>query len=441
MYFVELTEFEVFIMLAIIAIVFIAYRRSKRKTADKEEAKSIELRKQWEKEAEEERKRLNLSKILVTEEQFNDLSEVSTKAQKLLNRLCYNEDFIRYIHEKDNRTRVLYNGEDMYIHYMQEPLHDVLWVFDRLGCLCDHNAELSAMLNRCRIDFETIEGHCLYIISNTMQHLNYDSPFVYFDYQRAVGDPESLFYQYRDVDNSVFDTFVRYDPFLGQKDYKICDLIGDFSQDDNLLYRELMFRLGTIIAEILKVKTPLENEWLVDNHEGTAADTERLERINDSYEVPLSRPATTSIDDTDEDDEDNEDDYDDESTFSVDIDSDYYSSETAEITYSFIGFDAPEDSFEMELSGKDANKLKEAEEEGEDLDSNYISENFKSIHRKILHSIREDLESKSGDPHDGMREVHHPPAYHGWEKEHDSHQDLLFSFDDDSVEYTVELYS
>ena len=99
MYFVELTEFEAFIMLVVIAIVFIAYRRGKRKTGERYEVQ----RREWEKEAEEERKRLNLSKIFITEEQFNALSEVSAKAQKVLNRLCYNEDFIRYVHEKDSQ--------------------------------------------------------------------------------------------------------------------------------------------------------------------------------------------------------------------------------------------------------------------------------------------------------------------------------------------------
>lgn len=436
MYFVELTGFEAFLMLAIIAIIFIVDRRGKRKKEAEDRKWKEQLHQQWEKEAKEERERLILSKILVTEEQFNALSEVSTKAQKLLNRLCYDENFIRYVHEKDDRTSVLYNGEDMYIHYEHEPLHDILWVFDRLGCLCDHNAELSVMLKRCRIDFETIEGHCLLIVSKAMDHIDDDRPYSYFDYQRTVGDPESLFFKFRNVDNSAFDTFVHYNPILGQKDYKVCDLIGDFSQDDKLLYRDLMFRLGKTIAEILKVKTPLENEWLVEKHEeNTAANTECLERINDNYEVPLYKPTETLSWDDDDDD-----DYDDENASSDDIYPDYGYTETAEITYSFICSDAPKDSFEMELSEKDADKLKEAEEKGEFLDSNYISENFRSIHRKILNSIREDLESKTGDPHDGMKEVYYPPAYHGWEKAHDSHQDLLDTFSDDSVEYEVDLY-
>lgn len=434
MYFFELTGFEAFLMFAIVVIIFIADRREKRKKEAEHRKLEEQIRQRWEKEAKEERERLILSKILVTEEQFNALSEVSTKAQKLLNRLCYNEDFIRYVHEKDDRTSVLYNGEDMYIHYEHEPLHDILWVFDRLGCLCDHNADYGTMLKQCRIDFETIKGHCLLIVSKAMDHIDYDRPYSYFDYQRTVGDPESLFYKYRYVDNSSFDTFVHYSPFFGQNDYKVCDLIGDFSQDDKLLYRDLMFRLAQILADILEAKAPSENEWGI----GENNDTEQLERINDGYEVPLYRPTATSDwnDDEDTDSDDDKDEYD----FSDDFDSDYGLTETAEITYSFIGSDAPEDSFEMELSEKDADKLKEAEEKGEFLDSNYISENLRSIHRKILNSIREGLESKTGDPHDGMKEVYYPPAYHGWEKAHDSHQDLLDTFSDDSVEYEVELY-
>lgn len=391
-------------------------------------------KKEQEKQLEEERKRLITSKILVTEEQFNALSGVATKAQKVLNRICYNGDFIHDLHKKDNRTRILYDGKDMYTHFRHESLYDVLWVFDRLGCLCDHNAELSEMLKRCRIDFETIEGHCLLIISRAMSHIDSESPYEYFDYQRTVGDPESLFFKYRDVENSAFDTFVRYNPTIGQDDYKVCDLIGDFSDDDKLLYRDLMFRLAQTLAAILEAKAPLESDWI----KGKIIDTERLERINDGYEVPLYRPTVTS--DWNDDDDIDSDDDDDEYGFTDDFDSDYGQTETAEITYSFIGSDAPEDSFEMELSEKDAERLKEAEEKGEFLDSNFISENFRSIHRKILNGIREDLEAKSADPHDGMKEVHRPPAYHGWEKAHDSHQDLLDIFDSDDVEYEVDLY-
>ena len=73
------------------------------------------------------------------------------------------------------------------------------------------------------------------------------------------------------------------------------------------------------------------------------------------------------------------------------------------------------------------------------LDSDYISENLQSIHRKIIRAIRNDLEQKSDDPHDGMEEKRHPfGAY--WEKVHESHQDLLLAFDEDTLKYEVSIY-
>lgn len=132
---------------------------------------------------------------------------------------------------------------------------------------------------------------------------------------------------------------------------------------------------------------------------------------------------------------------DDEEDFDDELDSwEDGNTETAEITYSIMSSDASDDSFEMEFSEEEADKLKEAEENGGFLDSVYISENLKFIHRKILRAIREDLEEKSEDPHDGMKEVFYPPACFVWERTHNSHQDLLDLFDEDDVEYTLDMY-
>ena len=436
-----LTDFEWMLVgiFSIILFVF-AFRSDKKKSVN--EWDTPEWHEKWKKIEEdrerEERERLIPSKILVTEAQFDALSGTSIKIQKLLNRLCYDESFIRHVHQRDERTRVLYVGEDMYSYYKHEPLQDVLWVLDRLGHLCDHQADYGEMLKRCRIDFETIEGHCLLIVSRTMNDIDRERLYSYFDYQRTVGDPESLFFKYRHVDNTDFDLFVHYDPAMGQDDYHVCDFIGDYGEDDKLLYRNLMFRLGKTLAEILGAPMPLESEWLAKNHGGSMADADRLEKANDGYEVPLYKPSNTSY--YDDDDMDDDDMDDDETDAFDDADSDYGLAETAEITYSFIGSDTPKDSFEMELPEKDADRLRKADEYGEFLDSDYISKHMASLHRKILRAIREDLETKTGDPHDGMKEVFYPPAYHGWEKAYDSHQDLLLSFDEDSVEYEVDLY-
>ena len=102
--------------------------------------------------------------------------------------------------------------------------------------------------------------------------------------------------------------------------------------------------------------------------------------------------------------------------------------------------DAPEEECDLDnLSDRDLRRLKAADDNGEYLDSDYISEHMNSIHNKIIEAIREDLELKSGDPHDGMVEVHHPPAYWGWEKVHASHQEMSLA-DEYEIEYTVDVF-
>ena len=56
---------------------------------------------------------------------------------------------------------------------------------------------------------------------------------------------------------------------------------------------------------------------------------------------------------------------------------------TIEITYTVFWFDeAGETTFDMDVSDSVFNKLQNAEDEGEILDSDYMSENFERIHKK-----------------------------------------------------------
>ena len=86
-----------------------------------------------------------------------------------------------------------------------------------------------------------------------------------------------------------------------------------------------------------------------------------------------------------------------------------YSDNSIEITYTVFGFDeAGETSFDMEVSDHLYNKLQDAEDEGEMLDSDYISEEMPGIHRKILKAIRENMEEEGMNPDDGMIEKRYP---------------------------------
>lgn len=368
--------------------------------------------------AEEEKKHLILSKILITEEHFNALSEVSAKLSKLINRLCYDKDFRCYCHNKDEHTRFLTNGKDMYIDFKYKPLNDILWIYDQQGHLYQ---EIDPNDGKAfgYINFETAEGHCLYIIYESMFHIDCEYSFTYEEYQKAVGDPESSQYKYReDIAKGTFKIHADYNPATEQKDYEICNLVHDYNQDYEQLYRILMYDIAKLVAEADGTTSLKESQWLTNNLPTRTSATDTLELIISHYKAPLFMVSNQSnwYEDDDED----------------------YNDLSATVTYSIL--DAPEEECDLDnLSSRDLQRLKAADDDGEYLDSEYISEHMHSIHNKIIEAIRDDLESKTGDPHDGMREFYYPPAYHTWEKVHTSHQDMLFS-DDYEIEYTVDIY-
>lgn len=119
-------------------------------------------------------------------------------------------------------------------------------------------------------------------------------------------------------------------------------------------------------------------------------------------------------------------------------DDDDYCDLVATVSYSVL--DAPEEECDLEnLSDRDLRRLKAADDNGEYLDSDYISEHMRSIHDKIIEAIREDLELKSGDPHDGMIERRTAWGATYWEKDHASHQEMSLA-DDYEIEYTVDVF-
>ena len=115
---------------------------------------------------------------------------------------------------------------------------------------------------------------------------------------------------------------------------------------------------------------------------------------------------------------------------------------TIEITYTVFGFDeAGETTFEMDVSDSVFNKLQDAEDEGETLDSDYVSENFERIHKMILKAIRENMEEESLDPDDGKVEK---MTSWGYKYKEDcpatSHSDMNILADDDDIDYSISLY-
>lgn len=399
----------------IVAVIIHAIRESHNNNHSKWDER-VEQEK-WRLLAEEEKKRLVLSKILVTEEQFDVLSEASTKIAKLVNRLCYEKDFISYCHKKDEHTRFSTNGEDMYLHFQHDPINDILWIYDQLGHFYQETDPGDGQ-KFGYFDFETIEGHCLYIFNEAMFHIDSENPYSYAAYQKTVGDPESLQYKYRDIEKSTFKIFANYNPAIKQKDYRICEFVHDYDQDYEQLYRILMYDIAKLVAEADGTISLEESEWLANNLPTKTSTTDALELIVSHYKAPLFK-GTSQSNWYEDDDED-------------------YCDLSATVTYSIL--DAPEEECDLDnLSSRDLQRLKAADDHGEYLDSDYISEHMHSIHNKIIEAIRDDLELKSGDPHDGMVEKRHPWGAIYWEKDHASHQEMWVA-DEYEIEYTVDLF-
>ena len=117
-----------------------------------------------------------------------------------------------------------------------------------------------------------------------------------------------------------------------------------------------------------------------------------------------------------------------------------YEDLTVEVSYNVPWMDATDDDCEINLSKMEIKRLLKAEERGEELTHEYISSHMKSIHKKILKAIRNDMEEKSWDPDDGMVTEHYPPCFTRKVKVHDSHEDMLYDAEDEDIEYFVTIY-
>lgn len=110
-----------------------------------------------------------------------------------------------------------------------------------------------------------------------------------------------------------------------------------------------------------------------------------------------------------------------------------------EITYSVLGYEeAGETTFDMDVNEKDKRWLSGAEDDGEYLDSDYISENRVGLHKRILRAIRKDMEERSLDADDGMVAKRYASLVKEYHQEA-SHQDMSNFAEDEDIEYTLTL--
>lgn len=76
----------------------------------------------------------------------------------------------------------------------------------------------------------------------------------------------------------------------------------------------------------------------------------------------------------------------------------YDDGDTIEVSYTVLGYGSLyEISIDVEVKERELKWLTKQEEEGEYLDSDFISENLRSLHKRILRAIRENIEFEQGD--------------------------------------------
>ena len=93
-----------------------------------------------------------------------------------------------------------------------------------------------------------------------------------------------------------------------------------------------------------------------------------------------------------------------------------YNEETIEVSYSVLGYnEIGETTFDVDIKESDFDWLTKKDDDGEYLDYNFIAENRRSLHKRILRAIRENIEDES--------EIDTPEMV-----------------DDDDIEYTVNIY-
>lgn len=114
--------------------------------------------------------------------------------------------------------------------------------------------------------------------------------------------------------------------------------------------------------------------------------------------------------------------------------------DSVEITYSVFGYDRLGDTtFDMEVKDKEYEWLQDAEDEGEELSSDYISENRRGLHKRILKAIRNNMQEEGYDPDDGMVEYYSSSIHHKEFFDDASYEHASDFAEDDDIEYTVTL--
>ena len=172
-------------------------------------------------------------------------------------------------------------------------------------------------------------------------------------------------------------------------------------EDLTLITKEDLFCEGADYSEISKTVLLNHHSYLEAKRKTEQAQNEEKENVEEeNLESKITDSSAESSEDVVTNDYHS---YDD-----IDYD------DIIEVSYTILGHDDFNDiSVDVDIKERELEWLTEKDEEGEYLDSDFISENRKGLHKRILRAIREDIEYMYDE--DGS------------------------TIDDDDIEYTVTL--
>ena len=111
---------------------------------------------------------------------------------------------------------------------------------------------------------------------------------------------------------------------------------------------------------------------------------------------------------------------------------------TIEVTYSAFGYEElGETTISMAIKESDRDWLHDAMMNGEVLDSSYLSEERKALHRRIIREIRKNMKDRSLEFDDGIVEESVLGIFPYEEYHSEASYEEMQSVDDDEIEYSV----
>lgn len=324
-----------------------------------------------------------LNAPLLSAKAFYDATGLLGEMMAHVRSICKESAFMEYIEgikadggDNIDSSDVLFDSLKFFI------VKDIIRLYELQG-----KSKCLGIYDGKEINLKTYSGQLMYCLISTLMKHDKKSIYTYHDYETEMNDYSIYAKQNRSIISNALKVYANADVKAsasdGHEDFSLCIVLHNYNDEHENEYRMKMERMGKMI------------------------DHDAVEEKQDEVILPFNETNTLN--------------------------------EAIDVTYSVMGYDeAGKTTFEMEVSERDMGWLMDAESEGEYLDSDFIFENRKKLHRKILRAIRNNMEELGMNPDDGMVEKRYASLVKEFHPEA-SHQEMYYSADDDAIEYTITL--